>query len=400
VTPDAGQTISATLSNPFPNNLGLLQGTTDPKQVIQRYMGDINRGYQFNHTPSYEISYNIGLQHTIRNRWLLDASFVANRGLHLYAAVTPVISLDPRYLSQGANLERQVANPFAGAGLPDNGNLLTRPTIAYKYLLMSAPHLVGGTGILRYPVGMSQYMAGYFKIERRFQSGLSLLLSYTLSKLVESTTLGQDGQTFAESRALSNQDAPQKLVVTYLYELPVGKGRKLLGSPSTAGDKILESVVGGWKISGFTMLMSGYPIAVSQSDGWTAAIGYGPHKPLAVGDYRNSTGVMGAVGLPGQTKGRYMNLEAFKVTGRYDFGNVATLPNLRQPRYNQSDLAIGKEFHFRERMYLEIRCETRNFFNHPIFGGVTSNIQNANFGLFNSTVNYSRNVQMGARFVF
>jgi hypothetical protein len=400
ITPDAGQTIAATLSNPFPNDLGLLQGTTDPNRVILRYMGDINRGYQFNHKPSREISYNLGLQHTIRNKWLLEASFVGNRGLNLYAAVTPVGSLDPGYLSLGATLERQVSNPFAGAGLQDNGNLLTRPTIAYKYLLMPQPHLVGGTGILRYPVGQSQYMAGYFKVERRFHSGLSLLVSYTLSKLIETTTLGQNGQDFSESRALSNQDAPQKLVVTYLYELPVGRGRKWMGNPQTAGEKVMEGLVGGWKLSGFTMLMSGYPIAVSQSDGWTGGMGYGPHKATVAGVYHNNTGVEGAVGLPGQAAGRYMNLEAFKVTGRYDFGNVATLPDLRMPRYNQTDLAIGKEFHFGEKNFVEIRCETRNFFNHPVFGGLTSNIQNANFGLFNSTVNYSRNVQMGARFVF
>ena len=104
----------------------------------------------------------------------------------------------------------------------------------------------------------------------------------------------------------------------------------------------------------------------------------------------------------GQT-GRHINPAASRVTPQYTFGNTPpVLPDFREPMFAQTDLGLMKQFRVREKSYIEVRVEAQNAFNHPVFtlDNNTMNIQNANFGLFNATVNSPRNVQFGARFVF
>ncbi|MBC8166694.1 MAG: TonB-dependent receptor, partial [Bryobacteraceae bacterium] len=412
ISSDNGRTISATLSNPFPNNVGLLFGTNDPAEVQNRSIGGSYPLYQFNHRPSYEIAYNFGLQQQV-GKWALESTFIGNRGVHLYVGGNPFVStLPPQYLALGSALETPVPNPFANAGNPENGYQITRPTIPYKTLLSDYPHLsAGSVRVLQRPTGNSIYLAGFFRAERRFGNGFSFGAAYTVSKLIEDTAaktgtvygLPQDGRNFRDLRGISVQDIPQKLAVSYLYELPIGRGRRLLGSPATLGSKVLEAIAGGWQLAGFSVIQSGYPLQITQSDDFTGGMGYGKLRPTLTGNYKTDVSVSDAVGFPNEVKGRYVNRDAFSVTPRYQFGTAPpVLPNMRQPRWNQTDLAILKKFRFSESRYFEVRGEARNAFNHSIFqlGNNEMNIQNANFGTFQSTANEPRNVQIGARFVF
>lgn len=412
ITRDNGATIFGTLSNPFPGDLGLFPATTDPAEVIRRYQGNSSFGYELDHRPSYEIAYNFGLQRTVFGSWLAEASFVGNRGVHLYVGGNPLIStLDPQYLGLGALLDRAVPNPFFGTLSPINNSVLNQPTVAYKYLLMPFPHLAGGARSLQRSTGNSIYTAGFFRLERRYANGLSLLFSYTVSKLIEDTAaktgtqygLPQDGKSFRDLRGLSVQDIPQKFVATYLYDLPIGRGKRWLGTPAGSGAKVLDAAVGGWKVSGFTVIQSGYPLQIRQNDNFTGGLGYGNLRPTLAGNYINSNGVEAATGAPVAGKPRYLNLEAFRPTGRFEFGTVPqVLPNLRQPRFNQTDFAVMKEFHFREGMFLQVRLESTNFFNHPVFqlDANSQNIQRSEFGYLQSLQNAPRTMQFGARFVF
>jgi hypothetical protein len=407
ITPDNGRTFAGTLSNPFPGNIGLLLATNDPAKVKQQYQGNGLFAYQYDHRPSYEISYNFGLQQQL-GKWLFEGSFVGNRGVNLYVGGNPWVNpMDTRFLSLGATLERPVANPFFGAGNAENGNLLTQRTIPYKYLLRTQPHLVGDTRILQRATGLSQYLAGFFRVERRFSNGLSVLLSYTVSKLTENTNaktgstfpLPQDGADFRDIRGLSVQDIPQKFVATYLYELPVGKGKRV-----NLRSGVLDAIAGGWAISGFTTIQSGYPLQILQNDNYTAGMGLGRLRPtLLSSSYATGAKVSDTVGFAGEAKERYVNRDAFAVTNRYGIGNLPNvLPNLRQPVFNVTDLALMKNFRFTEACFLQVRFEAQNAFNHPVFnlGGNDLNIQSATFGYMNSVISQPRNIQFGARFVF
>ncbi|MGQ9918361.1 MAG: carboxypeptidase regulatory-like domain-containing protein [Bryobacteraceae bacterium] len=413
ITRDGGQTIAATLSNPVPNNYGLNPALTDWESIRDRYFGTYAYGYLLDHRPSYEISYNAGFQRTVRNAWLFEGSFVGNRGLRLFVGGNPSLATMPaEYLALGSLLEKQVPNPFYGMLPASNTSPLAQPTIAYKYLLNGHPHWPGGSlRSLQRATGRSQYFAGFFRVERRFKSGLSLDIAYTVSKLIEDTNaktkslypLPQDGKSFRDIRGLSVQDIPQKFVATYLYALPLGRGQRWLRDTSTPARKLAEAVAGGWKLAGFSILQSGYPLQIIQNDNFTGGLNYGRLRPTLVGDYHSTTSVRDATGAPFPGKPTYLNKSAFAVTPRYQFGTVPhVLPDLRQPRYNQTDFAIMKEFYFGEGRFLQVRLESSNFFNHPVFelDDNARNIQRSEFGYFQSQLNSPRNMQFGARFVF
>ncbi len=410
ITTDGGQTNLATLGNPFPNNAGLLVGTTDAATTYQRYVGNLNRGFIVNMKPAYEIDYNAGVQHQLKS-WLFTGTFVANKGVHLYVGGNPSVNtLNPAYLSLGTLLEKNVPNPFAGA-IPENATQMNAATVPYKLLLLPSPWLMGGTSILQQPIGNSHYFAGEFTVERRYSNGLSVLLSDTISKLIEDTAskagtpygLPQDGKTFRDIKGVSVQDIPQKFVATYLYDLPVGKGKRWLGDPH-GGGAILDRFIGGWKIAGFTIIQSGYPLTIQQSDNFTGGLGYGKQRPTLTGQSYFGAGLGESIGNVGQGQtGRYINPAAFRPTPQYVFGtSPSVLPNFREPRFNQTDFGLMKQFRFTEKKFLEVRIEAQNAFNHPVFtlDNSTMNIQNANFGLFNATANGPRSVQFGARFAF
>lgn len=412
ITLDNGQSAFASLSNPFPNDAGLIRATNDPEEVRRRYQGNNAFLYAYNMRPSYEISYNAGFQRQI-GKWALEGTFVGNRGVALYYEGNPWVNpIDTGFLALGATLERPVANPFFGAGNTENGNQLTARTIPFKQLLRPQPHLVGDVRTLRLPVGQSTYLAGFFRAERRYSNGLSVLISYTVSKLIENTPgkagsaygLPQDGRTWSDLRGVSVQDQPQKLVATYLYDLPVGKGKRWLGTPQGAGGRVLDGITGGWSISGFTTIASGYPLQITQNDNYTGGMGLGRLRPsLAGGAIRTGASVSDAVGFPNQARQPFLNRGAFSVTPRYGVGTAPPiLPNLRQPTFNVTDLAVMKNFRFTERVFLQVRLEAQNAFNTPIFnlGGNDLNIQSATFGFMNSVISTPRNMQFGGRFVF
>ena len=414
ITRDGGRTISATLSNPFPDNYGLNPALNDWNSIRDRYLGTYAYGYLLNHKPSYEISYNAGFQRMVRESWLLEGSFVGNRGVRLFVGGNPSLATMPvEYLSLGqALLEKQVPNPFYGMLPATNTSPLAQKTIAYKYLLNDYPHWPGGSlRSLQRSTGRSQYFGGFFRVERRFRNGLSVEAAYTISKLIEDTnaktgsafSLPQDGKSFGDIRGLSVQDLPQKFVATYLYALPFGRGNRWLRDTSTPAGKFAQALLGGWKVAGFSILQSGYPLQIRQSDNFTGGLNYGPLRPTLVGNYHTSTGVRDATGAPYAGKPTYINKSAFAVTSRYQFGtSPSVLPDMRQPRYNQTDFAIMKEFHFAEGKYLQVRLESSNFFNHPVFqlNANAQNIQRSEFGYFQSQLNSPRNMQFGARFVF
>jgi len=101
-------------------------------------------------------------------------------------------------------------------------------------------------------------------VQRRFAGAGSLLAAYTNSKLISDTdTLTswletgvggiQNNDNLHGERSLSSQDVPQRLVVSYVLDLPFGKGKKFLSGVSDGAEKI----VGGWGVEGVTIFSEG-----------------------------------------------------------------------------------------------------------------------------------------------
>ena len=110
------------------------------------------------------------------------------------------------------------------------------------------------------------YHAATLRVEKRFSQGLSLLLAYTFSKLIDNN-LGDGGAGFSESgdngirnwdniaaeRSVSSNDLPQRLVISGSYELPFGK----------RGPVVMRSLLGGWQFNAIASFQSGNVISVS-----------------------------------------------------------------------------------------------------------------------------------------
>ena len=95
------------------------------------------------------------------------------------------------------------------------------------------------------------------------------------------------------------------------------------------------------------------------------------------------------------------------INGQYS-NHYRTLPYtmswVRADGYNNMDASILKNFNFTEKSYLQLRFETFNTLNHPVFAPAnTSSATASNFGYNTTGVianSLPRQVQLGARIVF
>jgi hypothetical protein len=123
------------------------------------------------------------------------------------------------------------------------------------------PYRGFGSINLTTPMGNSNYNAWETRLERRFANGFSLLLSYTYSKSIDDggeQLIGdlqlRDASNVKLERALSTNDMRNNFVASYLYNLPIGRGKMLNISNSFA-----NAIFGNWQINGITTIHSGLP---------------------------------------------------------------------------------------------------------------------------------------------
>ena len=148
-------------------------------------------------------------------------------------------------------LSAQVPNPFRGL-LPGTG--LNGATVERQQLLRPFPHF---TSLLseRYD-GEATYNSLQLRIERRFSQGYTVNGSYTFSRLTEAVSLLNPTDPGLEHRR-SRDDYPHRLVISGIYEVPVGRSRRFL----TDARGLLDALVGGWQVQGIYQYQSGRPLA-------------------------------------------------------------------------------------------------------------------------------------------
>ena len=181
------------------------------------------------------------------------------------------------------------------------------------------------------------------------------------------------------SRSLTTFDSPYVIQFSYVYDLPLGRGRAFLGDMPRWADLI----VGGWKTSGTWRISDGRPLAFTVADGTlipTYGGGSGTLRPNLVGTPKRNNGSDPA---------------------DFTLGDAPrTLGSVRTPTHFTTDLTVGKQFPIREAMNLEFRLDARNAFNHPVFGTPNTSVDDPNFGTVTSTSVGPRELQLGFRFNF
>ncbi len=388
---DGGNTPADRLSNPFPNGLNQPPGST--LGLLTLLGQDIITVYRDDRI-GYSQEWNFNVQRELPGNFMVDLAYAGSKGNKLPVDIQ-LNQLPDRYLSLGSALLEPVDNPFFG--LVSVGTLSQR-RVTRGQLLRPFPEFTN-VNVRAVHEGNSIYHSMQMKVERRFSRGFSLLAAYTVSKLLTDTGSRlsinfsspgfQNSNNLRGERAPGNVDIPQRLVLSYNWELPFGPGRAVLGDVRGVAGK----VIGGWQVNGITTVQSGVPLGLGTSVNQTNSFG-GGSRP-------NSTGKSARLsGATVDRLNRYFDTSAFTQPPQFTFGNVArTLPDVRAPGIVNFDFSVIKNTRFTEQRYLQFRAEFFNVLNNTNFGGPGTTLGNSTFGVISSAAD-ARVIQLGLKMVF
>jgi hypothetical protein len=403
LNPSDGATPYGRLSNPFPNGVKLPPGNT------LGLMNDVGFGAAgpvagIDSPNPNEQSWSFDIQHELPSNILLDVGYIGKKGTHLYfGGATQLDYLGPQIehynSSQIAALNTYVNNPFYGIITNPTSGLAAQTYPAYQFQL-PFPQFTG-VGMEDPPWANSIYNALQIKAEKRFSHGLQFLATYVWSKsLDESSSTGgavtwlggtthlQDPNNRALERSLSTWDIPSVVQLSYTYELPIGKGKPLLGNANA----VVNAVLGGWQTNGIWRFTDGRPEILGLSGGQSLPT-YGGQQPNLTAPLQcASSNILNQY---------FANPDAASVPAPFTLGTAArTSAGCRQPGQANVNLSLFKEFllpHLREGARIQVRLETYNAFNHPQFSGPNTTVNGGSFGVITSTANGPREVQVALK---
>jgi hypothetical protein len=396
---NGGLTPLNTLSNPFPG--GLIEPLNNNPALLTRF-----EGQSFNAPipggPFASIQqWNFQVQHQFAGGLSVDVGYAGSKATHLSFSVLAINQLPDQYLAQGAALLNPVPNPFYGV-LPSSAGTLGLPTVTTEQLLRPYPQFLnlGDSAPQR---GDSTYHGLQTRIVKRLRAGGTIQAAYTWSKMISDTdTLSswleaghsvggvQDPSNLRLEKSLTSFDAAQRLVLSYVYDLPIGKGKAVLGSVHGVADKLIS----GWGVAGVTTFQSGLPLAFGTATNLTNSLG-GGSRPNVVSPN---------VTLSGSAQSRisqWFNTVAFAQPAAFTFGNEPrTDPVLRAAGIANYDFTVVKQTELSERIKLEFRAEFFNLFNRVQFADPGTTLGSPQFGIVTSAMNLPRLVQLGLRLSF
>lgn len=351
----------------------------------------------------YTNSWTFNIQRELPGSFLLDLGYVGSRSLRLPSGLENLNQVDISRLALGNTLNSDInsaAAVAAGIPLPYAGF-----TGSVAQALRPYPQYTGISNLAQ-PTGFSNYHSLQTRLQRRYSNGLSLLLSYTLSKtLVHGAGYSNREIDAAGSPPLDtrNRDLEKRLasfdrkhvaIVSWTYELPFGKGKKFLGN-----SRALDLLVGGWQLNGIHNFRTGAPVFIG--GGGVIPLFNGGNRPNIV-NTNFDTGVSGSDYDPGNAAlQRKLDINAWAQPAAFTLGNAAPSYNmLRAYGSISEDFSIQKNFHLFESHQLQFRTEMFNAFNRVNWGSPAANLNApANFGRITST-DPPRSIQMALKYMF
>ena len=414
----------AGISEPPGRSLGL-QGT---QQFLTQVVQSITEVEPSNHPNGYVQQWNLNVQRELPAGFFLSVAYVGSKGTHLDQYSQQINQISDALLAQAA---AQV-NPL----LPDpRANVtLVQPTpnpffINGQALALTGPNTTVGQLLRPFPQYTSVQLAGQgsydsiyhslqLTVNKRFANAGSLQIAYTNSKLISDTdtltswlepSVGgiQDNTNPRGERSLSSQDVPQRLVISYVVDLPVGKGRRYLSNIGPTADRF----VSGWGFDGVTIFQRGFPLVFTngQTNG-TTLFGGGSRPDIVPGCNPGTSGsATSRLGDPNNLSLlRWFQTSCFTAPPDFTFGDEPRVdPRLRALGINNFDFAVFKrtQFGVNERLGLEFRTEFFNIFNRTQFAPpntICCTANNQNFGVITATAQGTnpRLIQFGLKFLF
>jgi hypothetical protein len=420
-TTNGAETPANTLDNPFP---GGLQSPPHRDPSYQQILLGGNAQADLANQPTGKTNqWNFAIEHQFPLGVALTAAYSGLHGanLPLSNGGFPLNGLPDSVIAQAAAdpncstgnfgscfLNEQTRNPFYP--LITQG-VLENPTVTQNQLDRPFPQYgTIGSYSGRYE-GTSNYDALELTLQKRIPTGGRILGAYTFSKLMsnaetlttwlESTGSAgfQDYNNIQGEYSLSSFDSRQRLVVSYLYPLPIGRGQLLL--PHLSG--IANALIGGWGLDGITTFQEGFPMGLTVSNNILGTYAFqGSERPNVVtGCAKKISGSMPhRLGGAGSSS-TYFNTGCFTNPSNFTYGNESRTDNaLRTPGVANWDMSLYKNIPIHENMSFDFRVEAFNLFNRVQFGAPNTQRGSSTFGWITSQYNNPRLLQVSGRFSF
>ncbi len=361
---DSGVTYIATTANPLPTGLLAPRGAAGG---LSTNLGQSVTFYPAERRRAYVQRWSFGVQQEIRGQFVVEATYVGNRGTRL--GVTRQLDNTPaQYLSTSPVrdaaainfLSQSFPNPFFGTA-----PIFTANT-SRANLLRPWPQFTGVS--VEQPVGYSWYHALQARVEKRFSHNYTVQLSYTWSKAMQATEFLNPTDP-VPYRSIADLDRTHHLVVTGIWDLPFGRGRKL----GTHIPRAVDLIAGGWQLNGVVQRQSGPPLAFG--DVWTLFTG-NPDDVKLPKDKRSPD--------------HWFNVNAGfnKNSAQALANNIRVSPlrfsGIRGDGQARWDFSMIKKFVIRENVQMQYRAECINAFNHPNLGSPNTNPTSSAFGTITS----------------
>jgi hypothetical protein len=301
--------------------------------------------------------WSIGIQRELVRNLMVDIAYVGNVQNYIF-------------LNVPGNVPRPGSDP--------TGTLTLQQRRPYYAL---SPDLAGFTE--RFNGGNGHYHSMQLKIERRFAAGLQLLAAYTVSKSIQSGTNFADPFNYMV-KSLASDDVPQRLVTSFVYELPVGKGKPF----GNAWGKGADAALGGWEVAGIVNYQEGFPFTPSITSELDNGQGTQPNRVC------NGT-------LSNRNINHWFDTSCFTQPGVNLIGNSG-FNILRGPTLRNWDLTLGKSWIFTETRKLQFRTEFLNAFNQTAFGLPNAQVDVAGAGTITGVASNTapRRIQFGLKLYF
>jgi len=314
-----------------------------------------------NLASSYIYQYSFGVQRRLGSAFSLEADYQGSAAHKLGLFVDqnqPTVTVnDPTKRGNVAPNTQVFPNPFFGSI---------------------------GTGVA---IGNSNYNGGVFTARYQGRHGIYFEGSYTIGKSIDngSSYFGSTGEraglddrnNLAAERGPSSFDIRHRAVLTYVIDLPVGPGHRLLGWKSG----INRQVFGDWQISGITSLQSGTPFTVFNSSQDFSGFNQFNDRPDVVG-----TGLLHQDNSNPDAAFDKTYFSATPPTGRQ---GTSGRNQYYGPGLQNYNFAVSKSFSIaktNERVRLRFRADFFNLFNHTNFANPIASQSNGNFGKITATV--------------
>ncbi|MCI0336534.1 MAG: TonB-dependent receptor [Acidobacteria bacterium] len=350
-------------------------------------------GIDENFKTAYINQWSFGVQRELSENLVLDVSYLGSTahklplGVNINQAFLP--SAQCILTPSGPGCSVNARRPFQGYGNITGGFILS--------------------------AGNSNYHGMTVRIERRFNNGLSFLSSYAWTKSIDGgagistgsdsgSATAQNARNLGAERALSDYDVTHRWVLSYVYDLPFGRGKSF-----ESASKVVNAVIDGWQMTGILTMQTGRPFTVATGTDQSAT-GSNVDRPNLIGEWR----------VDNQGPDRWFNpctrlangtlrncqagdTPAWQQNAAGTFGSAGR-NILRGDGLHSFDLGVSRFFRLTERHRLQFRAEVFNLTNHPNFFFPTTSLASTAFGTITRAANAGtgaqRQIQFALKYLF